>query len=162
MRRGRRGAGGLPRGFSLIEAVFLIVLLGVAAATMVRVFGSITSSQAGVDVRQRGVLLAEACAELVFSSRRLLQTTDEGASPASCSGNTSALCDCAVLHPSYTPYTAALRVSRLGVTSPMPYPALCYAPNNPQRSDPQCVQVEITVSGGGVTFPSVFLQLSER
>lgn len=145
-----------------MEAVFLIVLLGVATATMVTVFGAITSSQVDVDEKQRGVLLAEACAERVFSSRRLLETADVGLSPANCSGNPSALCDCQGLHASYAPYTTSLQAWRLGVSASMPYPSLCYEPNSAQREDPQCVQVEITVSGGGVTFPPVFLQLSDR
>lgn len=143
----------MQRGFSLIEAVFLIILLGAATAAMVTVFGAITSSQSNVDVRQRGVLLAEACAELIFSSRSLLNNAVVGVSS-----------ECTVLNnlSYYAPYSASVSVSRLGVTDPMPYPSLCYAPNNPQRTDPQCVQVEITVSGGGVTLPAVFLQMSDR
>lgn len=153
MRGDRVGERRVRRGFSLIEAVFLIILLGAATAAMVTVFGAIGSSQSDVDVRQRGVLLAEACAELIFSSRSLLNNTVEGISP-----------ECAVLNNSsyYAPYAASVSVSRLGVTSPMPYPSLCYQPNNDPALDPACVQVEITVSGGGATLPPIFLQLSER
>lgn len=173
MRGDRVGERRLQRGFSLIEAVFLIILLGAATAAMVTVFGAIGSSQSDVDVRQRGVLLAEACAERVFSSRRLLNTNEEGATPSSGCGSdpateTRALCDCEGLNTSgvYAPYSVSLWAWRLdGTVTPNPNftrPSLCYQPLNDPDLDPTCIQVEIRVSSPSATLDPIFLQLSER
>lgn len=60
----------LPRGFTLIETVIAMVVLGIAAATIATLSGSLSNNQTENQNLQIGLKLAQGCAEHVLATRR--------------------------------------------------------------------------------------------
>ena len=159
---------GLTKGYTLIEVIVLIVIIGIAAAGLITLYGAIARQPVVVTDRQKGVLLVEACAEKLFSSRRLLVSSDTG-TVASCVSSelTRAICECHASLPlkDFEPYTPIVTVTRRGATGAgaLSRPALCYTPPGTGAA-PNCVQVEVGAQTGPSAQeigPRVFFQLSE-
>ena len=161
---------GLTKGYTLIEVIVLIVIIGIAAAGLITLYGAIARQPVVVTDRQKGVLLVEACAEKLFSSRRLLVSSDTERDSASCDQEAmkdKAICEChASLPPGdFEPYTPIVTVTRRGATGAgaLSRPALCYTPPGTGAA-PNCVQVEVGAQTGPSAQeigPRVFFQLSE-
>lgn len=136
-------------GFTLLEVVASIAVLGLAAATLVTLQGEIgefASPQKAAISNQRGVLLAEACAERVLKTRELLSGPLSGVQDAN-------VCD--FLEASFSPYTVAVAVTRLAaetsVTGTCAPPTIPLCPrfcSGSTRSGPACAQFNITVTHG--------------
>lgn len=142
----------IRRGFSLIEIAVLIVIMGIAAAGILTLYGAISKRTVVTDDLQRGVLLVESCAEVVISSRALLtatfptNTNPWSSTGASCAtDNSPAICEChALTAGDFTPYTPKLTAYR------NPYPATPAAVVDYGKrcvdssvTGPVCVTVEI-------------------
>lgn len=58
------------KGFTLIEAIIVLVVLSIAAVTVVQLAGTILNSQADNKTLQVGMQLMQECAEHVLATRR--------------------------------------------------------------------------------------------
>lgn len=81
------------RGFTLIETITVMVMLGLAATTIVSLQGSIFRSSDDNENIQVGVQMMQECAELILATRRASGFDDpalasSAAATASCSGIT--------------------------------------------------------------------------
>jgi len=155
-------------GFTLIEIVVLIAIIGIAAGGLMNLYGAIGRQSLSVDDRQRGLLLVEACAEVLVASRQLISSTVTGTiADASCSAApaSSPVCECHYLTPAAGSAFGALKprvtvVHRAGpgvttFTGTNAETSLCYA-------DAGCVQVTVeALSGASALFDPVFLQLQD-
>lgn len=151
-------------GFTLIELVITIALLGIAAATVVTVQGSLGKSLAvdSAAVNDNFALaLAEACSEKVLASRVVLvgQT-----------GVFSNAFDCAFNDTSsqpknrFAPFTASVAVRRLAKDEAASTLVGGFAncPRDANNKGPACAEATITVSGNNQAFPSIWLLLVQR
>lgn len=185
VRRSSDGYAGPTGGFSLVEAVIIIVIVGIAAGGLLTLYAAISRQTLNVDDRQRALMLIESCAEVVWASRALLPSTfidslgvvteTKGSSSALQCATTDALnplCECYLLR-SLSPHFGALEpeitiVYRKpeGTTTTWPSggnPALCYSyVSGTTTVFPDCVQLTIGVRGGtGSLTNTLFLQLQE-
>lgn len=131
----------IPTGFSLIEIAVLIVIMGIAAAGVLTLYGAISKQTVVTDDRQRGVLLIESCAEVLISSRALLSATFTtnpwDSTSASCAtNNSSAICECHALPAGdFSPYSPRVTAYR------NPYPA---SPAKVANFAARCVDSSVT------------------
>ncbi len=81
------------KGFTLIESIIVMVVLGIAAVAIINLQGNIFFGQSGNRDLQVGVQLMQECAEKILSTRRDVgygdaSLTDRTASASNCSGMT--------------------------------------------------------------------------
>ena len=70
MRHGHAGRFRGSEGFTLVESIIVMVLLGIAAATIISMQGNIFYGQSENKDLQVGVQLMQECAEQIFATRR--------------------------------------------------------------------------------------------
>lgn len=81
------------RGFTLVESIITLVVLGIAAAAIISLSGNIFIGETGNKNLQVGMQLMQECAEQVLATRRVngfgaTSLADSTAATASCSGMT--------------------------------------------------------------------------
>lgn len=87
MRRARPDRFPASGGFTLVESIIVLVLLGIAAVTIVSMQGNIFYGQSGNKDLQVGVQLLQECAEQILARRRRQGYTSVGATTCSSPGN---------------------------------------------------------------------------
>lgn len=93
MKHARSHHFGGSSGFTLVESIIVLVLLGIAAAAIISMQGNIFYGQSGNKDIQVGVQLMQECAENILATRRASgygapSLADSGAATSSCSGMT--------------------------------------------------------------------------
>ncbi len=87
MRRGHLNCFVAIKGFTLIETIIVITVLGIAAATIASLSSTIFFGQSDNRNMQVGVQLMQECAEQILATRRQSQSGYSAApAPGSCDG----------------------------------------------------------------------------
>lgn len=133
------------QGFSLIEIVLIIVLLGVGAAAMVGMFSNVGRTLGDNQGVQTGAQLIQKCAEHIMAFRR--STLSSQGYTNVTTGNNTGICTASFT--AVAGFTAApvVNVTARNSTS------LAACPSS------DCKQVDISISKSGVTMASLTLML---
>lgn len=136
------------QGFSLIEIVLIIVLLGVGAAAMVGMFSNVGRTLGDNQGMQTGAQLVQKCAEHIMAFRRSTLASQGYANVTI--GNNTGICDAS--------FSAVGGFTSAPVVNVTAHDSSSLAAC-PSATAGDCKQVDITISKSGVTMASTTLML---
>ena len=141
------------RGFTIIEMVIVIVLMGIAAAAVVGMVGQVASGQAENTELQAGAQLLQECGEWLVANHR----RDENFFPNVLTG-TSANCfgGSAAYDPDGSGVTPSFSAVSVTVTDAAGTSA---CPPNVPASPVECKNAKLTLTNGSVTLNPVNIVL---